>query len=221
MRKSYLLSKAGLAVLFCSIFTTLVHAQLPTPTDFDLVEIQKVNPTILIDLKYATPDNFTKETVYTFNKCYLKSIVALKLSAVQKELNHQNLGLKVWDGYRPMAAQKRFWELVPDPRYVSPPGKGGRHTRGTAIDLTLVDLKGNELPMPTPYDDFSLRAHRNYMKLPQHIIRNRSILQNTMAKHGFTGLRTEWWHFDYKYWRQFPPIPLTMEQLKEKQTHNK
>ena len=147
-------------------------------------------------------------------KCYLKTIVAHQLSRVQQDLEAIGLGLKVWDGYRPMSAQQRFWELVPDPRYVSPPGKGGRHTRGTAVDITLINQQGQELLMPTAYDDFSLKAHRSYMKLPFEAIQHRQILQQYMNKHGFTGLSTEWWHFDYYRWKQFPPIPLTMEALK-------
>ena len=189
-------------------------AQQSSPIDYDLVEIEQINPKIIIDLKYATPHNFTKEVVYTFKKCYLKKRVAQQLSRVQIDLESIGLGLKVWDGYRPMSAQQRFWELVPDPRYVSPPGKGGRHTRGTAIDLTLIDKEGKELLMPTAYDDFSIKAHRNYFKLPQISIKNRNILQHYMIKHGFTGLSTEWWHFDYQSWRKFPPIYLSMEALK-------
>jgi len=98
--------------------------------------------------------------------------------------------------------------LVPDERYVSDPRKGGRHTRGTAVDLTLVTKDGQELPMPSAFDDFSEKAHRNYMGATPEEIGNRELLQTVMEKHGFIGLPTEWWHFDLVGWENYPPIDI-------------
>lgn len=171
-----------------------------------LVDIKQINSHIQVDLKYATSDNFTGKIVYDFDQCFLLEPVALKLSEVQKELEKLKLGLKVWDGYRPLAAQWKFWELVPDERYVSDPRKGGQHTRGTAVDLTLITAEGLELLMPSAFDDFSEKAHQNYMNAPIEAIKNRNLLRQIMEKHHFVGASTEWWHFDFIGWENYPPI---------------
>lgn len=123
------------------------------------------------------------------------------------------LGLKIWDGFRPMPAQWKFWELVPDERYVSDPRKGGRHTRGTAVDLTLITGDGQELPMPSPFDDFSEKAHRNYMGATSEEIANRELLQKVMEKHGFIGYASEWWHFDLEGWEEYLPIDVSDREI--------
>ena len=174
----------------------------------DLVNIQSVIPSIQVDLKYATADNFTKEIVYGFHDCYLLKEAALKLAEVQAELEIKELGLKIWDGFRPVAAQWKFWELVPDERYVSDPRKGGRHTRGTAVDVTLVTKEGQELLMPSAFDDFTEKAHRDYQDAPQEALRNRALLQEVMQRHGFIGVPTECWHFDLAGWEEWPSIDL-------------
>jgi len=172
----------------------------------ELVDIQTLIPKIQIDLRYATANNFTGQIVYHFNTCLLLREVALKLKDVQVELESLGCGLKIWDGFRPFAAQWKFWELVPDERYVSDPRKGGRHTRGTAVDLTLVAADGHELLMPSDFDDFSERAHRNYMGASEEAIHNRTLLQEVMEIHGFIGLPSEWWHFDLLGWEDYPPL---------------
>ncbi len=178
--------------------------------DSELINLQSFIPQIQIDLKYATDDNFTGQIVYNFNSCLLVKKAALQLRKVQAELELMGLSLKVWDGFRPMEAQWKFWELVPDERYVSDPRKGGRHTRGTAVDLTLITKSGKELLMPSDFDDFSDKAHRNYMKASEEAINNRKILEEVMLKNGFTGLATEWWHFDLIGWEDYPPLDFTL-----------
>jgi D-alanyl-D-alanine dipeptidase len=114
-------------------------------------------------------------------------------------------GLKIFDGYRPLSVQWKMWEVFPQPGYVADPRKGSRHNRGAAVDVTLIRLSdGAELPMPTSYDDFTERAHRNFKDLPEEVIRNRELLEAMLTKHGFVGLHTEWWHFDDKDWRTYP-----------------
>jgi zinc D-Ala-D-Ala dipeptidase len=174
--------------------------------DSELVNVQAAIPSISIDLKYATPDNFTGQVVYDSHDCFLLKDVVLQLQEVQSELETLGLGLKIWDGFRPMAAQWKFWELVPDKRYVSDPRKGGRHTRGTAVDLTLVTKDGQELIMPSSFDDFSEKAHRSCMDASPEAIANRLLLQTVMQKHGFVGYPYEWWHFDLVGWENHPPI---------------
>jgi zinc D-Ala-D-Ala dipeptidase len=178
-----------LAILICLPMISKAHKH-------DLVDITKINSSIRLDIRYATANNFTHKAVYTQAKCYLRKATAEKLSHVQQELEKQNLGLKVFDGYRPRSVQYIFWRLVPDERYVAHPQKGSRHNRGTAVDVTLVDKQGKELFMPTEFDDFTQKAHRNYTKLAPEQIKNRTLLEQVMTKHGFVGLSTEWWHFN-------------------------
>lgn len=172
-----------------------------------LVDIQELIPQIRVDLKYATADNFTGKKVYSSSRCLLLKDAALKLREAQAELEEKGLGLKVWDGFRPLAAQWKFWEIMPDERYVSDPRKGGRHTRGTAVDVTLVSLRdGEELSMPTTFDDFSEKAHRSYTGCSKEAIANRELLETVMYRHEFLGLLTEWWHYDLYGWESYPQI---------------
>lgn len=187
------------------------------PANGGLVALKAVNPRIRQDLRYASADNFTKAVVYDFSSCWLRPEAAHALDRAQKALEARGLGLKVWDCYRPMSAQKRFWELVPDPRYVSPPGKGGRHTRGTAVDLTLVDKQGKELQMPTAFDDFSPAAHRAARGGPAQSRANSSLLEKTMQAQGFIGLSTEWWHFDLAGFERHPPVDVNIKALEQGQ----
>jgi len=177
----------------------------------ELVDVHSVNPTIILDLRYATENNFTHHKLYPVARCLLRREPAESLSAVQKELQTRGLGLKIFDGYRPLSIQKKLWEAVPDDRYVANPAKGSRHNRGAAVDLTLVDSLGNELAMPTPFDNFTEKAHCNYKKLPRKVLRNRALLQQVMERHGFWRMETEWWHFDFHDWGRFKILDLPLE----------
>ena len=183
--------------------------------DFDLVDIHSINPRILIDLRYATPNNFIGRPVYNCARCFLRRKVALKLDLIQKKLEKIGLGLKLWDGYRPLSVQKLFWNILPDERYVASPTIGSRHNRGAAVDLTLVDKEGRELRMPTDFDEFSLRAHRDYERLPKEVIYNRLLLENIMSEHGFIPLPTEWWHFDDIEGEKYPIEDRPLEDLEK------
>ena len=127
-----------------------------------MIDMHRRNPRILLEIRYATANNFTHTALYDRPECWLNGVAAARLDAVQKELETQGLGLKVWDCYRPLSVQKKFWALVPDERYVANPAKGSRHNRGAAVDLTLVGAGGSELLMPTAHDDFTTRAHRDF-----------------------------------------------------------
>jgi D-alanyl-D-alanine dipeptidase len=179
----------------------------------DLVDIKEINPHLIVDMKYATEDNFTQQKLYEMNVCFLRRSTALKLDKVQKDLAGLNLGLKVWDCYRPLAGQRKLWAVLPDERYVANPQKGSRHNRGTAVDVTLVDSRGIELQMPTGFDEFSARAHRHYRDLPEHVIRNRSLLETSMKKAGFVPLPQEWWHFDDEKWSDFEVLDVPFRNL--------
>ena len=177
----------------------------------DFVLVKDFIPDISVELKYATEDNFTGIVIYDFQDAYLRYGTVLKLMAVQEELDGMGLSLKIWDGFRPVTAQWKLWEAYPDPNYVSHPQTGGRtHCRGNTVDVTLVDKSGNELEMPTGFDDFSEMADRDYSDCTDRAAGNSRVLQYVMEKHGFRGIQSEWWHYvdeeDYPVEEQFVPI---------------
>jgi len=181
----------------------------------DLVEVIKVNPRIKLDIRYATENNFTKKIVYSSARCFLRKATMDKLSKVQEELELQGLGLKVFDGYRPRSVQYKFWELCPNRLYVADPKKGSIHNRGTAVDLTLINLKtGVEFEMPSAFDDFSERAHREYEKMTPVVAKNCKLLEDVMVKHGFTPKPWEWWHFDDADWQKYDLLDVPFEAIR-------
>ena len=164
----------------------------------DFTELAKLDPSIRWDIKYATTDNFTKTKIYDCPNCLLRPEAAEAIVTAHKALNKKGLGLKMFDCYRPKPYQQRLWDKVPNPDYVTPPAKGSMHSRGAAVDLTIVNANGKELDMGTPYDFFGPEAHTDNTKLPAIVLANRLLLQNTMESVGFKGIRTEWWHFSYQ-----------------------
>ena len=175
-----------------------------------LVDIRTVNRNIRLDIRYATTNNFLKRKLYPISKCALRSSVAQKLSLVQTDLEKIGLGLKVYDCYRPFSVTEQMWEVLPNPNYVANPARGSRHNRGAAIDLTLVDRTGKELEMPTPFDDFTTKAHRNYQGGSAPSRKNRQLLEDAMKKQGFIGITTEWWHFDSEDWQKFAILDISL-----------
>lgn len=158
-------------------------------------DIGLIDSTIIMDLKYATTDNFVKEQMYECGRCFLRKTTALKILEIQKELQGKGYGLKMFDCYRPRPIQWKLWEKVPDPRYVADPKKGSMHNRGAAVDLTIVDSKGKELDMGTAYDYFGAEAHITYQDHPDSVLQNRQMLSEIMLRYGFKPINTEWWHF--------------------------
>jgi zinc D-Ala-D-Ala dipeptidase len=156
------------------------------------------NDGFILDIKYATTDNFTKKKIYDCGKCYLRPEAAANLKVIQQELKDRfGYSIKLFDCFRPKPYQQRLWDIVPNPDYVAPPHKGSMHSRGMAVDMTLVDSNGKELDMGTAFDFFGPEAHQGYNHNDQ-VKRHRWILRSTMEKHGFASIRTEWWHFSYK-----------------------
>jgi D-alanyl-D-alanine dipeptidase len=179
------------------------EAELLSEKFGSMIDIKEMSPRILVDLQYATENNVARKRLYDLNRCFLRRSTAIKLDTVQRDLEGMGLGLKVWDCYRPLSVQRALWKIMPDERYVADPRKGSRHNRGSAVDVTLVDSGGNELQMPTAFDDFSPRAHHDYRNLPEGTIRNRALLKGVMEKAGFIPLAEEWWHYDDENWAQF------------------
>ena len=160
-----------------------------------LVDVATAIPDAVIDMRYATADNFTGEAVYPVAACKLRSAVVKRLARAAKVLRGQGRRLLIWDCYRPTSVQAKFWALVPDARYVADPRKGSRHSRGAAIDLAVVDQDGAAVVLPTAFDDFSGRAHRRTALVGKRG-REAKRLAAAMRTAGFVGMPTEWWHFD-------------------------
>ncbi len=185
---------------------------LPIGAEEEWIDFKKLEPSVYIQMAYATPNNFLKETVYPKETCLLRRPVALALQKAQQDLLTQGYSLKIWDCYRPLSVQKKMWALVPDDRYVADPKTGSRHNRGAAVDITLVTKNGSALEVPTDFDDFSPIASpsaQNQWSDParKHV----QILQKALNQVGFKVLASEWWHYDYQDWQQYSvsdfPLP--------------
>ena len=182
-----------------------------------LVEVTALDPTIRLDMRYATTNNFTGRAVYPSGRCFLRQEAAARLTAAQAELRARGLGLVLYDCYRPFSVQKTFWEVTPDKSYVGRPveegGKpvsGSKHNRGMAVDAGLVDGEGRALPMPTDFDDFSPRASRHFTGGDAGALANSRLLAEVMARHGFRPISSEWWHFDADGWKACPLLDLPL-----------
>ncbi|MBV8517545.1 MAG: M15 family metallopeptidase [Acidobacteria bacterium] len=181
--------------------------------DTRLVDVASLG--IPLDIRYATPNNFMKHTLYPVAKAYLRAPAARALADVERELAQQGLGVKVFDAYRPYCVTEAMWEPIRNPDFVADPAKGSRHNRGAAVDLTLIDLRtGSELAMPTPYDDFTSRARQDFNDLPPDVVANRAKLRDVMTRHGFAPLPSEWWHFDFGGWEKFELMDVPLEALR-------
>lgn len=200
------------------IISTIVAYNQSVDADSNMLmeDLSLAIPGIALDIRYATANNFTGEMIYTAPKAFARKPVAVALKQVQDSLSHHRLGLKIYDAYRPYAASLRFFEVYPDTNFVANPRYGSRHNRGCAIDLTLVDLdSGQEIPMPTEFDDFSESANPDYADLPDTVLANRKFLFEVMAHFGFTHYPTEWWHFDFSGWENFKLMDLAFDELKK------
>ena len=167
------------------------------PEDDEYVLVKKYMPDIYVELMYATENNFTGVRIYDFTDAYLRYGTVKKLANVQKELKEQGYRLKIWDPYRPFEAQQKLWEVYPDPNYVANPANGmKKHNLGGTVDITMVAADGSVISMPTEFDDFSLKADRDYSDIEdEEAVKNVMILQNAMENNGFTGYQGEWWDY--------------------------
>ncbi|WP_051084354.1 M15 family metallopeptidase [Segetibacter koreensis] len=182
-----------------------------------IVALKNYITPLITDFKYSTDCNFTHKKLYTNPDAYGRLTVAYALKKVQEDLVTKGLALKFFDAYRPYSVTKEMWKAVPDERYAANPAKGSGHNRGTAVDVTLVKIpSGQELEMPTKFDDFSERAYHNYKKLPENVLQNRQLLKTTMEKFGFHALSTEWWHYSLSDTTTiYEVLDLSFDQLKQ------
>lgn len=180
----------------------------------ELIDLEKYIPGIIIDARYATENNFAKTKFYESSKIFLRLPAAVALKKIQQELVRQNISLKIFDAYRPYSVTEKMWEFVHDARYAADPKTGSRHNRACAVDVTLVDLKTKtELEMPTPYDDFTEKAHHDYNDLSETVLKNRELLKTIMTKYGFEILDSEWWHYDFSGWKNFELLNIPFEEV--------
>lgn len=182
----------------------------------DLVELAPLDPTLRLDIRYATTNNFLGTKLYDEPRAFLQRPAAEALLRAHKALARQGYGVLVHDGYRPWYVTKMFWDATPDDKhtFVANPAKGSRHNRGCAVDLSLYDLKtGLPVDMPSGYDEMSERARPSYTGGTAEQRRLRDLLRVTMEAEGFEVYEVEWWHFDYKDWKRYPVSNITFDRI--------
>ncbi len=170
-------------------------------TDYDTTLWTEIlpSPTLLIDLKYATTDNFTDKQIYDCDRCFLRPHVADALDDFHNHLQEKyKLGIVLYDCYRPRPYQQKLWDIVPDRRYVTPPSKGSMHNRGMAIDIGLVDITGNILDMGSAFDHFGPKSFHSATDISTAAIANRKLMKSELLRFGFKGITSEWWHYSYR-----------------------
>jgi D-alanyl-D-alanine dipeptidase len=182
-----------------------------------LLELVQLDPAIRLDMRYATINNFTGRVLYDEARAFLAAPAALAVARASKMAQSDGFGLTIYDAYRPWRITKKLWDATPvgpKKEYVANPKRGSKHNRGCAVDLTLHDLQTGQLvEMPTEFDDFSEKAHRDYMGASAAAIANRARLANYLEAEGFVGLSNEYWHFDFTGWEQFPVMDIPFNKI--------
>jgi D-alanyl-D-alanine dipeptidase len=179
-----------------------------------LIDATDAVPGLVVDMRYASENNFLKRKVYPISKCLLRRPVAERLARVQNRLRQQGLGLKVFDCYRPISIQRAMWQIKPVKGYVADPSTGSNHNRGAAVDVGLVDAEGRPVSMPTDFDAFVHAAHQG-AAVPGPLAKNRDTLKAAMEAEGFRSIRMEWWHFDAPDPGAFPVLDLPLSGSKD------
>ena len=190
-----------------AIAENLASAQFNSSEWTELPIVSKTNKSRPIDLDftYATTNNFVNTKLYSCPRCFLRTDVATAIQTAHQQLQQQGYGgLRMFDCYRPQPIQQKMWAIKPDVRYVANPAKGSDHNRGIAVDLTILDRNGNPLDMGTAFDEFSPKSHHIYLELSPEVLKNRSLLKQTMASVGLHHIDTEWWHYAWN--GKKPPV---------------
>ena len=185
----------------------------------DLVELIKLDPTIRLDIRYASKNNFLGKKVYKEGRAFLQRPAAEALVRVNQKLRPKGYGLVVFDGYRPWSVTKTFWEATPADKkiFVADPARGSRHNRGCAVDLSLFELKtGETVKMPSEYDEMTERSHINYACSNDKAEFYRELLRSAMTSEGFEVYEPEWWHYDFKDWKEYPILNVKFGEIKSK-----
>ena len=183
----------------------------------DLVEIVSLDPTIKLDIRYATANNFVGRPVYAEARAFLQRPAAEALVRAHRALQPKGYGLLVFDAYRPWSVTRTFWDVTPRAKrdFVANPKKGSKHNRGCAVDLSLYDVAtGTEVEMPSAYDEMSPRASPGYAGGTTEARARRDLLRRAMEAEGFTVEPNEWWHFNCREWREYPILDIPFEAIK-------
>ena len=183
----------------------------------DLVEIVKLDPSIRLDIRYATANNLAGRAVYQEARAFLQRPAAEAVVRAHRALREHGYGLLLFDGYRPWRVTKLFWDVTPAEKreFVADPSKGSKHNRGCAIDLSMFDLRtGREVEMPSAYDEMTARAYPDYSGGQPEARLRRDLLRRVMEAEGFTVEPNEWWHFNYKDWREYPILDIAFSEVR-------
>jgi D-alanyl-D-alanine dipeptidase len=183
----------------------------------DLVELQLLDSTFKLDIRYATIHNFTRQKMYAQPRAFLQRPAAQALVRVNNVLRENNCGLIIFDGYRPWSVTKKFWDMTPgnSKQFVADPREGSHHNRGCAVDVSLYDLTTEKpLMMPCDFDDFTPKAHPAYAGGSAHARKNRDLLASVMGGEGFSIHPKEWWHYDYQDWWQYQILDIPFEKIR-------
>lgn len=175
-------------------------------TSSSLVAITESSHAVLIDMMYAGAANFTGKVIYDNALCFLHAEAEAGLRRAIAGARKLGLNLKIFDAFRPQSAQEALWAFAPNPAYIADPTKGSNHTRGVAVDLTLIDAAGFELDMGTPVDTMTTASHHFYRDLPAEVQVNRAMLLTVMLEAGFVHNPNEWWHYQLPDAAQFPLV---------------
>jgi D-alanyl-D-alanine dipeptidase len=214
--------KINAAVALILAFSSLLYAQQKPPQETgpfrqpDLVELVRLDPSLRLDIRYATKRNFLGRPVYKEARAFLQRPAAEALVRVNSALRRKGYGLVIFDGYRPWNVTKAFWDATPEDKkqFVADPQKGSRHNRGCAVDLTMFDLRtGREVSMPSEYDEMTERSHINYQCATPEAKALREMLRAAMEAEGFNVYEPEWWHYDYKDWKQYPILNIGFSKI--------
>ena len=172
-----------------------------------LIEVtsEKV-PGLVLEIRYATEQNITGKKIYADKRAWLREETIRKLAQVARELEEKGYRLVLWDGWRPASAQKALWAAKPDGRFLTPPNRVSRHTRGTSVDVSLADRNGKILEMPSDHDEFTDRADEDFSDVPKEVAQRARLLRKAMFRAGFSGVPDEWWHYDLRDWASYEPI---------------
>lgn len=174
----------------------------------ELVEVTAENvPGVVLEIRYGTDRNITGRKIYGDGRAWLREETRQKLARVAQALKQKGYRLVLWDGWRPAEAQRVLWAAKPDGKFLTPPGKVSRHTRGTSVDVSLADEAGRVLEMPSDHDDFSAKADEDFSDVPKEVANRARVLRRTMFAAGFSGVPDEWWHYDLRDWADYQPMP--------------
>ena len=183
----------------------------------DLVELVKLDRTIKLDIRYAGANNFLGKPVYKEARAFLQRPAAEALLKAHRDLAKSGYGLLIHDGYRPWAITKLFWDMTSGSQreFVADPKTGSKHNRGCAVDLTLYELaSGKVVQMPGDYDEMTPRSYPDYTGGTAEQRARRDLLRKAMETHGFTVEPNEWWHFNFKDWKEYPILDIAFSEIK-------